>query len=138
MSLAHVLRTLVLSTALLGACATDPRTPFTESEQMTAVAIGAPNIRYWADATARTVQRAARPAVVQKGRPFVYLALSGGGGSGAYGAGVLNGWSASATRPEFTIVSGVSTGALIAPFAFLGPDYDERLRQVYTNGEAQD
>ncbi len=137
MSLGHVLCALALSTALLGACASDPRTPFTEAEQMTAVAIGAPNIRYWADSTASTVQGVARRAVVQKGRPFVYLALSGGGGSGAFGAGVLNGWSESGTRPEFTIVSGVSTGALIAPFAFLGPDYDDRLRQIYTNGEAQ-
>jgi predicted acylesterase/phospholipase RssA len=56
---------------------------------------------------------------------------------GAFGAGVLNGWSESGARPEFTVVSGVSTGALIAPFAFLGPDYDDRLRQIYTNGEAQ-
>jgi hypothetical protein len=134
---AHALRALALSAALLGACASDPRTPFTESDEMTAVAIGAPNIRYWADATARAVHSAARPAVVQKGRPFVYLALSGGGGSGAFGAGVLSGWSESGTRPEFTIVSGVSTGALIAPFAFLGPDYDDKLRQMYTNGEAQ-
>jgi hypothetical protein len=137
MNFALALRTVVLGVALLGGCASDPRTPFTESDEMTAVAISAPNIRYWADATASAVQGVARPAVVQKGRPFVYLALSGGGGSGAYGAGVLNGWSESGTRPEFTIVSGVSTGALIAPFAFLGPDYDDRLRQVYTNGEAQ-
>ena len=137
MNLGHALRALALSTALLGACASDPRTPFTESDEMTAVAIGAPNIRYWADATASAVQGVARRAVVQKGRPFVYLALSGGGGSGAFGAGVLNGWSESGARPEFTIVSGVSTGALIAPFAFLGPAYDDRLRQIYTDGEAQ-
>ena len=137
MNLGHALRALVLSTALLGACASDPRTPFTESEEMTAVAIGAPNIRYWADATASTIQGVARHAVVQKGRPFVYLALSGGGGSGAFGAGVLNGWSESGARPEFTIVSGVSTGALIAPFAFLGPAYDDRLRKMYTDGEAE-
>ena len=137
MSLAYALRALALSVALLAGCASDPRTPFTHSEQMTAVAIGAPNIRYWADATASALQGAVRPAVVQKGRPFVYLALSGGGGGGAFGAGVLNGWSESRTRPEFTIVSGVSTGALIAPFAFLGPDYDDKLRQIYTNGEAQ-
>jgi len=138
MSRARAVCAIALTAALLGGCASDPRTPFTQSEQMTAVAIGAPNIRYWADATPSALQGAARPAIVQKGRPFVYLALSGGGGSGAFGAGVLNGWSASGTRPEFTIVSGVSTGALIAPFAFLGRDYDDRLRQVYTNGEAQD
>ncbi len=137
MRFANALYGLALSAALLSACASAPRTPFTESDEMSAVAIGAPNIRYWADATASTVQGLARPAVVQKGRPFVYLALSGGGGGGAFGAGVLNGWSESGTRPQFTIVSGVSTGALIAPFAFLGPDYDDRLRQIYTNGEAQ-
>ena len=121
MSFVHALCALALSTVLLGACATEPRTPFTESEQMAAVPIGAPNIRYWADATAGRLQGVMRRAVVQKGQPFVYLALSGGGGGGAFGAGVLNGWSESGTRPEFTIVSGVSTGALIAPFAFLGP-----------------
>jgi hypothetical protein len=137
MNLGHALPALALSTVLLGACASDSRTPFTESDEMTAVAIGAPNIRYWADATASTIQGVARHAVVQKGRPFVYLALSGGGGSGAFGAGVLNGWSESVTRPEFTIVSGVSTGALIAPFAFLGPAYDDRLRKIYTDGEAE-
>ena len=131
------MRGLALSAALLSACASDPRAPFTESDEMSAVAIGAPNIRYWADATARTVQGIARPAIVQKGRPFIYLALSGGGGGGAFGAGLLNGWSESGARPQFTIVSGVSTGALIAPFAFLGPDFDDRLRQIYTNGEAQ-
>jgi predicted acylesterase/phospholipase RssA len=134
MSFARALRALALTAALLGGCASDPRASFTESEEMTAVAIGAPNIRYWADATASAIRGSARPAVVQNGRPFVYLALSGGGGGGAFGAGVLNGWSESGTRPEFTIVSGVSTGALIAPFAFLGPDYDDRLRQIYTNG----
>ena len=137
MSFARALRAFALTAALLGGCASGPRTSFTESDEMTAVVIGAPNIRYWADATASALQGSERPAVVQKGRPFVYLALSGGGGGGAYGAGVLNGWSESGTRPEFTIVSGVSTGALIAPFAFLGPDYDDRLRQFYTNGEAQ-
>ncbi len=67
---------------------------------------------------------------------MTYLALSGGGADGAYGAGVLNGWTASGTRPTFSIVSGVSTGALIAPFAFLGPQYDETLRDIYTSGVA--
>jgi predicted acylesterase/phospholipase RssA len=65
------------------------------------------------------------------------LALSGGGADGAYGAGVLNGWTASGTRPEFTVVSGVSTGAMIAPFAFLGPSYDGVLHQLYTSGVAE-
>jgi predicted acylesterase/phospholipase RssA len=65
--------------------------------------------------------------------PAVYLAVSGGGDAGAFGAGLLNGWTAAGGRPEFKLVTGVSTGALIAPFAFLGPKYDGRLRDFYTN-----
>ena len=65
-------------------------------------------------------------------RPHHYLSLSGGGADGAYGAGILVGWTAHGTRPEFTIVTGTSTGALIAPFAFLGPKYDPLLRKLYT------
>jgi predicted patatin/cPLA2 family phospholipase len=64
--------------------------------------------------------------------PVYYLAVSGGGDNGAFGAGVMNGWTATGTRPEFKMVTGVSTGALIAPFAFLGPDYDAALKEVYT------
>jgi predicted acylesterase/phospholipase RssA len=60
------------------------------------------------------------------------LALSGGGEHGAYGAGVLCGWSESGHRPTFDIVTGVSTGALMSPFAFLGSKYDDRLKALYT------
>jgi predicted acylesterase/phospholipase RssA len=67
-----------------------------------------------------------------------YLAISGGGQNGAFGAGLLNGWTAAGTRPEFTIVTGVSTGALIAPFAFLGPEYDHVLEEVYTGYSTSD
>jgi predicted acylesterase/phospholipase RssA len=137
MKLRHAVLALALCAVLLGACASAPRTPFTEADQMAAVPAGTHIVRYWADAPASAFQGAALHAVVQKGRPFIYLALSGGGGGGAYGAGILNGWTETGTRPEFTIVSGVSTGALIAPFAFLGPAYDETLKQMYTSGEAQ-
>ena len=61
-----------------------------------------------------------------------FLALSGGSDDGAFGAGLLIGWTAAGTRPEFKLVTGVSTGALIAPFAFLGPSRDAQLREVYT------
>lgn len=61
-----------------------------------------------------------------------FLALSGGGAWGAYGAGLLVGWSEAGTRPEFRTVTGVSTGALIATFAFLGPRYDGYLSHFYT------
>ena len=64
------------------------------------------------------------------------LALSGGGANGAFGAGVLVGWSEAGTRPEFDIVTGISTGALSAPFAFLGTDWDDELREAYTGGGA--
>jgi len=61
------------------------------------------------------------------------LALSAGGADGAYGAGVLAGWTDSGTRPEFDVVTGVSTGALLSVFAFLGSDYDDLVRELYTN-----
>ena len=64
--------------------------------------------------------------------PADTLALSGGGDNGAFGAGLLNGWTAAGDRPRFKVVTGVSTGALIAPFAFLGSEYDSVLKQVYT------
>jgi hypothetical protein len=63
---------------------------------------------------------------------YNYLAVSGGGSDGAFGAGLLNGWTESGSRPRFKIVTGVSTGALIAPFAFLGSDYDDELKASYT------
>lgn len=64
--------------------------------------------------------------------PANFLAISGGGQNGAYGAGILCGWTALGTRPEFKAVTGISTGALTAPFAFLGPRYDATLKEVYT------
>ena len=70
--------------------------------------------------------------------PANFLAISGGGDNGAFGAGLLVGWSESGTRPEFKVVTGVSTGALSAPFAFLGSEYDPQLKAVYTTVKASD
>ncbi len=67
-----------------------------------------------------------------------FLALSGGGDQGAFGAGVLNGWTAAGSRPQFKLVTGISTGALIAPFAFLGSAYDAKLKALYTNISSKD
>jgi hypothetical protein len=64
--------------------------------------------------------------------PAAMLAISGGGDDGAFGAGLLNGWTERGDRPEFKVVTGISTGALIAPFAFLGPSYDPVLKATYT------
>ena len=66
------------------------------------------------------------------------LALSGGGAGGVFGAGALKGLTLSGARPTFQIVTGVSTGALIAPFAFLGPDWDDELEAAYTGGASKD
>lgn len=70
--------------------------------------------------------------------PESFLAISGGGDNGAFGAGLLNGWTKAGTRPNFKLVTGVSTGALIAPFAFLGPAYDETLKTIYTSVSLKD
>src|SRR5215813_740256 len=66
------------------------------------------------------------------------LALSGGQEDGAFGAGLLVGWSARGYRPSFKIVTGTSTGALAAPFAFLGSEYDWALKKIYTQTRSAD
>jgi hypothetical protein len=71
-------------------------------------------------------------------RNYYHLSISGGGADGAFGAGFLKGWSESGTRPEFWIVTGISTGALIAPFAFIGSDYDDELEGLYTTMSTKD
>jgi predicted acylesterase/phospholipase RssA len=80
---------------------------------------------------------ARRVRAQRAGQPMNILALSGGGADGAFGAGALVGLTRSALRPQFSVVTGVSTGALIAPFAFLGPDWDEKLVEVFTSGRAE-
>lgn len=100
--------------------------------------IGFPDVRYFGDEAPSSLDDevatfAQRLSAVRKhGDGLNILALSGGGPNGAFGAGVLNGWSQTGTRPEFDIVTGISTGSLIAPFAFLGSQYDENLKRVYT------
>jgi predicted acylesterase/phospholipase RssA len=122
----------LLSLQMVG-CASLPRTPYSATDASTARVLDLSGLRRYADepAASFTQQQA-----LMRG-PQAYLALSGGGADGAYGAGVLNGWSDAGTRPAFSIVSGVSTGALIAPFAFLGPNYDATLREFYTSGIAE-
>jgi hypothetical protein len=109
--------------------------------------LGIPNARFFADSDASLMIQEGTRALAREietlraeGKnpsrtnlpPAYFLAVSGGGDNGAFGAGLMNGWSETGTRPEFKIVTGVSTGALIAPFAFLGPAYDPALKEVYT------
>ncbi len=70
--------------------------------------------------------------------PAIFLAISGGGDHGAFGAGLLNGWTAAGNRPQFKLVTGISTGALTAPFAFVGPEYDAKLKEFYTTTSTKD
>lgn len=125
---------LVVSPLLLAiaGCASLPRTPYTGAEAAAARVLGRDDLRRYSDASASSFRS---QDYELRGRR-TYLALSGGGADGAYGAGVLNGWTDAGTRPSFSIVSGVSTGALIAPFAYLGSQYDQTLREFYTSGIA--
>jgi hypothetical protein len=121
---------------MLAGCATINREPFNERQQEEAAIPGVPQARFWADAPGAA--RFMAPAVGGASGERSLLALSGGSDNGAYGAGLLGGWTKAGTRPEFTVVTGVSTGALIAPFAFLGPDQDATLERLFTGIAAKD
>ena len=107
---------------------------------------GMPGVRAWGDEFSPVFQQDALAAREQEKHSGLFekepivnvLAISGGGGDGAFGAGLLCGWTLSGSRPSFKLVTGVSTGALTAPFAFLGPAYDEKLRQAYTTISGRD
>ena len=102
-----------------------PRTPFTAAEDTAAVVPGIPEARFWADSAADFTS--ALPS-----KPGPWLILSSGGEDGAFGAGLLNGLNASGKRPEYSVLTGVSAGSLIAPFALAGSAYDEALRDAFT------
>ncbi|MBV1760004.1 patatin-like phospholipase family protein [Hoeflea sp.] len=129
---------LVILLLALNGCAGLARTGLAEPDQDTAQVEGFSDIRFWGDGSAD--ERASSGPIFQSpagaGR-ISYLAISGGGSGGAFGAGFLTGWSEAGTRPEFDVVSGVSTGALISPFAFLGSSHDPVLVELYTSGIAE-
>jgi hypothetical protein len=115
-----------------------------------ATVLGIANARFWADTQGHEMVQEVMLALARERASQVapashdalpdaalasasYLSVSGGGDNGAFGAGLLVGWSESGTRPSFKLVTGISTGALIAPFAFLGSAYDPQLRTVFTD-----
>jgi predicted acylesterase/phospholipase RssA len=135
--------------ALVAGCGALTRHPVPVELSGSVVVRGMPDVRAWAGAPSAAMERdfaesfrkespedfpAGADGVVR----HAHLALSGGGANGAFGAGFLNGWTQAGTRPVFKSVTGVSTGALMAPFAFLGPGYDAQLRDFYTTTRQED
>ena len=131
---------VVLIVLALAGCSSFPRTAFTANQQAIAQIPGIPGARIWADAAAESfagvIRLAEMQAAARKNGSMDLLAISGGASDGAFGAGILTGLTVRGKRPEFAFVSGVSAGALIAPLAFLGPRYDEKLVYAWTSGIA--
>jgi len=134
---------------MLPACATLPREPVPIEGIYSAVIPGMPGIRAWGGEFSPEFQRDLVESIRQEraaglagesggSTEYAVLALSGGGSDGAFGAGFLNGWSSAGTRPDFKLVTGISTGALIAPFAFLGSNFDSELKEVFTTTSTED
>ncbi|MFC1515241.1 patatin-like phospholipase family protein [Thermodesulfobacteriota bacterium] len=139
---------LIVATTLLWGCGAPAykRNPLQQELSDIAQIQGVPKAREWGDSpppdlkkwlsTTKAQMKSQNPAVFHQSHN--YLAISGGGPNGAFGAGLLMGWSERGDRPEFSMVTGVSTGALTAPFAFLGSDYDAQLKEVYTTLSTKD
>ena len=139
---------LLIAGLALAACAGPTvdslREPVPESLVDRSAVPGYSHIRYWGDTgEGLSPNIVAEVVAQQRAAGFApktpsFLAVSGGGSNGAFGAGLLSGWTAAGTRPEFVVVTGISTGSLIAPFAFLGPPYDELLKEAYTEISGKD
>jgi hypothetical protein len=134
---------------VLAGCGTLPRNAVPPELAVVAAIKNMPDVRTWAgrpdaaqelDLAKSFAQESETdfPRATDGSVRYAHLALSGGGASGAFGAGFLDGWTTSKQRPVFKIVTGVSTGALMAPFAFLGPDFDDALRDFYTTTRTRD
>ena len=136
--------TACLLLVFLAGCASIARLPAPPAEQVANIdVLGVPDSRFWADGDPAPIVayyervlgrrlNALPPGRGGRMAPGHFLALSGGADDGAFGAGVLVGWTETGQRPEFDLVTGISAGALIAPFAFLGPAYDPSLRSLFT------
>ena len=141
----HSFRSILAAVLLVTLAACGTNVPRLDDAPVNSYAtpVGYKGIRYWGDAELKklneaSAERLAELKAAHKLDPSIpldhayYLAISGGGGDGAYGAGILNGWSKAGTRPQFEVVTGISTGALSAPYAFLGSAYDDKLKEIYT------
>lgn len=125
----------------VGCAQTRVRNPLPANLEDQVQVFGFENVRVWGDKDSPILDKIAMESIQREieasgveslKKPVAFLALSGGGENGAFGAGVLCGWTAAGNRPTFKLVTGISTGALLAPFAFLGSEYDAQLKDVYT------
>ncbi|MBI1650716.1 patatin-like phospholipase family protein [Hyphomicrobium sulfonivorans] len=139
---------VAVAVVVVAGCASTSRLPAVPlSLAADAIPLDIPDARFYADTdtdrisklATRAYQRAKAAGLVghdgdayQPHTTRAFLAISGGGDDGAYGAGLLTGWSERGDRPNFAVVTGVSTGALSAPFVFLGSEYDRQLKSMYT------
>ena len=129
---------LLVCVFVLAGCA-GSRLDYRDSPSPGAVSIDLAGVRFLpGDEVALSALRDAAAAAsrAEPASSFSMLAISGGGAKGAYGAGVLYGLTQAGARPRFTIVTGVSTGALMAPYAFLGAGWDAELKHAWTDGGA--
>lgn len=133
------LRRSAIILLLAASCVHVPkRNPLPEDQVESAEVLGIPRSRMWGDEPPywehawfhKSKAELQERYPLAFGKQHNYLAISGGGANGAFAAGLLVGWSEAGTRPEFTIVTGISAGALVAPFAFLGAEYDSVLEEV--------
>jgi len=134
--------------ATIAGCVSIPdREPVPAELTLQAGIPGVPDARTWADVWPKwskeifakfTDADFRREFAAIYGKQAAFLAISGGGANGAFGAGLFSGWTAAGNRPEFAVVTGVSTGALTAPFVFLGSEYDDVLKTIYTTTSTDD
>ena len=142
--------TALVAGLFLSACATPQRMqPVPSADTTSAMPLGIPNAHFFPTLDLAGLTAEANRALERRRQVLGltadaelpsanFLAISGGGDNGAFGAGLLIGWAEAGDRPEFDYVTGVSTGALIAPLAYLGPAYDKQLRDVYTTISSDD
>lgn len=134
------IKLLLLLSVWLAGCSTLERVPAVPSQYDSAnvEVVGVPDVRYDIFTQSGINELVGHFHELQSGyvrqdNSAAFLSISGGGDNGAFTAGLLNGWTKAGDRPNFRLVTGISTGALIAPFAFLGKDYDVTLKDLYTN-----
>lgn len=129
-----------------GCASAPPRNPLPQNLYAQSQIPGIPYARYWGDEAPPYSERMINASTEKLrqlypalyGQQITFLAISGGGENGAFSAGLMNGWTAAGTRPQFSMVTGISTGGLIAPFAYLGPAYDAQIKEMYTKYSTKD